>query len=153
MIYDHGVNRFAPAGLPGAYKTYAVKSPLTTHYVPATCEEVRCLDYLHGWMVKLPGLSPQLIHTAKNSGRRFREMEVLDEQSGKGIPALVFEAGQPCFRASTHRKPNGRPEIFLKRNGDWRTPRTAVTRFKRAEDWRDDFGEHQERLADQVNRG
>lgn len=148
MLYLNGVDRIEPVGLPGAYQTYAVKSPLTTHYVPATCEEVRCEDYLNGWMVKLPGLSPQLIHAAKNAGRHYREIEI-----EHGVMALVFEAGQPCFRASTHRKPNGRPEIFIKRKGDFRTPRSPVTRFKRAEDWRDDFGEHQERLADQVNRG
>jgi hypothetical protein len=135
---------------PGAYKTYAIKAPLSTHHVRATCEEVQCLDYLNGWKVVLDGgvITPELEHAARNSGRHFVEQRRED-----GVRELVFEAGQPCFRASTHRRPNGRPEIFIRRNGDFRTPRSAMTRFKRPEDWRDDFGEHQERLADQINRG
>lgn len=147
MLHINGANHLEPAGNPGAYQTYSIKAPITSHYVPATCEEVHCADYEGGWMVKLTGLSEQMIYTAKNTGRKFVQTDL-----GEG-PALVFEAGQPCFRASTHRKPNGRPEIFLRRNGDFRTPRTPVTRFKRAADWRDDFGEHQERIADQINQG
>lgn len=149
-MYTQGLNRIPPSGPPSAYKTYQIKQPVQTHYRPASCEEVQCADYLGGWKVILDGVlvTAQLEHAARTSGRHFHE--VTEEN---GTRALVFEAGQPCFRAGTHRVSLEREALFIRRNGDFRTPRSATTRFKRAEDWRDDFGEHQDRIAEQVNRG
>jgi hypothetical protein len=144
------MGRLQPAGPAAAYQTYEIAVPLATHWRPATCAEVNCPNYEHGWRVRVEGLDPQLLHTARNAGRRYQELAV-----GPGETWLVFEAGQACFQASAHRTPLGREPLFLLRGGDFRgNPRQVPTRrHSRAEDWRDDFGEHQNRIADRVERG
>jgi hypothetical protein len=133
-----------------AYKTYRIVSPLSTHWRPAQCHEIDCAAYLNGWSVRVEGLPPQLLHTAKNSGRRYVEVHVAEGESW-----LNFEAGQPCFKQSEHRvRLDDRPELYVVRDGDWRgNPTGRVRKHANAQDWTDDFGEHQQRLADLRARG
>lgn len=141
--------RLDPAMGVGAYKTYQLTAPLRTHWRAATCQEVDCPNYLNGWRIRVEHLDAQLLHTARNSGRRYREMPVQE-----GETYLVYEAGQPCFQASQHRVPNGRPELYLVRDGDHRgNPTGFVMQHSSAAAWTDDFGEHQERLADRFRQG
>jgi hypothetical protein len=47
-----------------------------------------------------------------------------------------------------------RPELYLVADGDWRGNPTGRQRtHQNAADWVEDFGEHQLRIADQVERG
>jgi hypothetical protein len=133
-----------------AVKTYSIQSPLTTHTRPATCAEVDCPNYVHGWRVHVEAVGPALAHTARTAGARFREQHV-----SEGHTYLVFEAGQPCFGASTHRVSTDRPALFVVRDGDWRgNPRgTPARQHTRPEHWVEDFAEHQQTLADAQNRG
>jgi hypothetical protein len=135
---------------PEAYKSYIIAQPLATHWRKASCEEISCPDYLHGWKVRVEGLPANLLHAARTSGRRYRELPVAE-----GETWLVFEAGQACFRASEHRTRIGRPPLFVVRDGDTRgNPRRTKARLhQRAESWRDDFAEHQQTLADAQRRG
>jgi hypothetical protein len=135
---------------PEAYKSYVISQPLATHWRRATCEEIGCPDYQHGWKVRVEGLPAELVHAARTSGRRHSELNVAD-----GETWLVFEAGQACFRATEHRAPIGRPPLFVVRDGDARgNPRGTKARLhQRAESWRDDFAEHQQTLADAQQRG
>lgn len=143
------VNRIEPQMPASAYKTYALAAPLATHWRKATCVEVDCPDYLNGWRVRVEGLDDQLLHDARRYGRH-RELPVAE-----GETWLVYEAGQPCFRAAQHRKRIERPELYIVRDGDWRgNPRgTQSRRHARPEDWVDDFANHQGRLADAHGRG
>ncbi|MGW7786052.1 MULTISPECIES: hypothetical protein [Streptomyces] len=133
-----------------SYKTYAMVSPLSSHFRPATCAEVDCPHYLNGWRVRVEGLTPQDIHAAKTSGRRWIEQRVAD-----GETWLVFEAGQPCFKASQHRTRVDRPPLYIVRDGDHRgNPRGTKARLhQRAADWQEDFAEHQQKLADEIAKG
>jgi hypothetical protein len=142
--------RIEPAMPSHAYKTFAMESPLHTHMRQATCEEYGCDHYHQGWRVHVEALTPDLLHAAKASGRRYRE-----EQVAEGQTYLIFEAGQPCFRAATHRLPIGRPPLFLVKGGDWRgNPRgTQTRRYDRPDQWVDDFATHQQTLADQIQKG
>lgn len=135
---------------PEAYKSYVISQPLATHWRPATCEEVNCPDWQHGWKVRVEGLSAENLHTVRHCGRRFSELPVTE-----GETWLIFEAGQPCFRVSQHRAPVGRPPLYLVREGDHRgNPRGTKARLhQRADSWRDDFAEHQQTLADAQQRG
>ncbi|MGW3135894.1 hypothetical protein [Streptomyces sp. NPDC001139] len=144
------LNRIQPAMPPQAYKTFAMVSPIETHMRQATCAEVGCDHYTQGWKVHVEALTPDLLHAAKTSGRRFRE-----EHVAEGHTYLVFEAGQACFKASTHRAPIGRPPIFLVRDGDFRgNPRgTQTRRYDRPDQWVDDFATHQDMLADEIRKG
>ncbi len=142
--------RIQPAMPPEAYKTFAMLSPIETHMRQATCEEVGCDHYTKGWRVHVEALAPELLHAAKTSGRRYRE-----ERVSEGHTYLVFEAGQACFKAGTHRAPIGRPPLFLVRDGDWRgNPRgTQSRRYDRPDQWVDDFATHQNTLADEIAKG
>lgn len=143
------MNRIQPAMPAAAYKTYQIAAPLGTHFRPATCAEVDCPDYLHGWRVRVENLTPELLHTARNCGRRYREVQV-----AQGETWLSFEAGQSCFRAGEHRKRLERPELFIVRGGDHRgNPLGQSREHTRPEDWVEDFAEHQQGLADTQQKG
>lgn len=132
-----------------AVKTYAIRSPLTTHIRPATCAEVDCPNYRHGWRVHVEAIGPELAHTARTTGARFREVHV-----SEGHTYLEFEAGQICFGASRHRVEVGRPQLFVVRDGDRRgNPSGAVRQHTKPEFWVEDFAEHQQKLADRYNQG
>jgi hypothetical protein len=143
------MNRIAPQGRVQDYKTYQIVSPLSTHWEPATCQQTGCPEFVNGWRVRVEGLPPDMIHAAKNSGRKFTELEVAANEHW-----LVFDAGQPCFRATEHRRLLDKQEIFIARDGDHRgNPTGNVRRHSRPEDWQEDFAEHQDRLAQMVQQG
>lgn len=144
------MTRIEPMGPEHAYKTYAISAPLATHWRKATCAEVGCLHYANGWRVRLEGLPPELVQTAKTSGRRYVEERVAEDQTW-----LVFEAGQPCFQAAQHRLATARPELYLVRDGDWRgNPRGTPTRVhRRPEDWTEDLREHIDKLDEARKKG
>jgi hypothetical protein len=133
---------------PGAYQTYQVAAPLATHFTPATCAEVDCPQYLEGWRLRVEGLSGRDVHVATHCGRKFTRVSVAE-----GETWLVFEAGQPCFRASEHRRRLERGERFIIRGGDHRANPSGRRTEVSASSWVDDFGEHQERLAERFGRG
>jgi hypothetical protein len=139
-----------PSMGPESYKSYVISQPLATHWRRATCEEISCPDYVHGWRVRVEGLPPEMLHAARTSGRKHTELPVAD-----GETWLVFEAGQPCFRASEHRAPIGGPPLYVVRDGDRRgNPRGTKARLhQRPDNWVDDFAEHQQTLADAQQRG
>jgi hypothetical protein len=144
------MNRIEPQMGAAAYKTYSIVAPASTHFRPATCAETDCPDYLNGWRVRVEGLEPVLLHAAKTSGRKYTEVRI-----AAGETWLHFEAGQPCFRAGEHRARLDRPELFLVRDGDHRgNPRGTKARMhQRPELWVEDFGEHQQNIADEIAKG
>jgi len=115
-MFARQLNRVMPELPVTAMRTFAIVAPTTTHFRPATCQEVDCPAFQYGWTLATAGQPAVLVHAAKNSGRAF--IAVRDETTG--AEQLIFESGQPCFKASTHRVRVDRPEIFLSRNGDWR---------------------------------
>jgi hypothetical protein len=144
------VTRMAPVYEPQFYKTFQIAAPLSTHFVPATCAQVDCPHYLNGWRVRVEGLPPDLLHTAKHSGRKHTEMRIAE-----GETWLVFEAGQPCFKATEHKRRLDRPEYFLVRDGDFRGNPFGTKPFlhARPDFWVEDFAIHQDKIAERVNRG
>ncbi|MFI1728182.1 hypothetical protein ACH40E_02865 [Streptomyces acidicola] len=145
------LSRPAPMMDPQYYKTYSVVSPLTTHFRRATCEEIGCPNYLNGWRVRVEGLPPDLLHTARTSGRKYVEQRVAE-----GETWLVFESGQRCFRASDHRtRISDRPPLYVVGDGDHRgNPRGTKPRVHHNPgNWLDDFATHQQAIADEIKKG
>jgi hypothetical protein len=140
--------RIEPAAPPGAYQTYQVLAPLQTHFVAATCQEVDCPQFREGWRLRAEGLSERDVYVATHCGRKFTRVNVAE-----GETWLVYEAGQPCFRASGHRRRLEREEHFIIRGGDYRGNPTGMRAKVSVDSWVDDFGEHQDRLAERVERG
>lgn len=143
------MNRIPPQGQVQDYKTYQVMSPLSTHWRPATCIEINCPDYLNGWRVRIEGLPVEMVHAARTTGRKYVELDVSENEHW-----FIFEAGQPCFRASEHRALLDKQEIFIARDGDFRgNPTGNVRKHTDPSFWLEDFAEHQDRLAMRIQQG
>lgn len=129
--------------------TFKIDAPPATHWHPATCGEVECPDYIHGWDTILdPVLQADLVDLVKRSGRR--PARVIHEP---GRVTFVFPPGTPCFKAATHRRRLDRPELYLVRGGNLATATTPVRRHRRAADWVDEFRTNNDRLLTRINRG
>jgi hypothetical protein len=143
--------RVEPALPPAAMKTYAVVVPRETHFRRATCVEVNCRNYQCGWQTRIDEDTvlgrQQAYYIRRQSGRRFQEVKA------EGLTVFVFEQGQQCF--AQHEVPLERDPVFLVRGGDWRgNPLGVPPRVhRRAEDWVEDFAEHQQKLADRIKEG
>ena len=108
------LNRVTPVGPIQAYKTYSVRAPQSTHWRPATCEEVDCEAFLHGWVTALKTHQEDLIDQVKRSGRAWSSLA-----ADPFTTTFVFPPGTKCFAARSHRI-QVRPEIYVVRAGDWR---------------------------------
>lgn len=131
-----------------AMKTYAVAAPVATHFRPASCEEVGCLNYHNGWITKVP-VDSDLEDIVKRSGRKWQYRSVR-----AGVAAYTFAPGTACFNASTHRVPLERPALFVVRDGDHRgNPTGRQMQHTRPEFWVEDFAEHQQGIKDARDKG
>ena len=148
MVSTPDGNRFGAAGPVHLYRTYGAALPLKTHTVPATCEEVDCEQYLKGWSINAALLSERNIAEIKRAGYRYIVLPVSDSET-----LWVFEAGQSCFKSSTHRR-DIRPPLFYRRRGDWRgNPDGGPATQMRVEDWVDDFANNMDRLQAEIEKG
>lgn len=119
-------------------QSYRVAMPIATHWEQASCEDVDCPAFRNGWVTILPVGDP-LIATLRASGRSYRE-----EAGDAGLLRFVFAAGQPCFRASTHRQQTDRPAIFIHGNRE-----TAESRVVQPNEWQERFAETLDGLSDE----
>lgn len=129
-------------------QTYEIVSPVQTHTRVATCQEVDCPNRANGWATVVD-VSTDLGTRQANwirlqSGRFYNSEQVAD------IVKFIFAAGQNCF--AEHRILLDRPELYIKRGGDWRA-RTSDPINMRVEDWLDDFAETQDTIADRQRKG
>jgi hypothetical protein len=139
--------RIQPALGVGAYQTYSITAP-HDRTVKAACEEVGCAAWLNGWQSTVDESTElgqrQAAYIRQQSGRTFHE-----QRTAAGLTVFTFDSHQRCF--ADHRT---RPEIYAVRDGDWRGNPTGRTRMHaNARDWTEDFGEHQQRIADQHEKG
>lgn len=123
-------------------RIYRIDQPVATHMRPATCDEVECSAQQLGWTTTVDEATDlgqrQAGYIRRESGRAF-----LEERAG-ALTVFVFEPGQRCF--AQHHVPLDRPAFFSVR-GD------VTRRHARAEDWRDDMGEHLDHVRDRIARG
>ena len=175
------MNRLEPKLPVHAMKSYDIHAPLASHWRKATCEEVDCEGWRSGWitMIDERDLAPRgeetLAHLPPRERtaahvRRLRQMANADEArayyirhlSGRnfteskdtatGKTVFDFPPGQECF--DEHRVRVERPEIFVVRDGDFRGNPTRERRVHDSPDhWVEDFAEHQDQIAIQVDRG
>lgn len=111
-----GAQHIPPAMPPEHMKTYRIAAPKATHWRPATCAEVECDHYVHGWRTIVPADSAAAEYIRHDKTRRHSE-----ERQDGGLAAFTFEPGQRGFApAHDHQLPTGRPERFLVTGGDFR---------------------------------
>lgn len=155
--------RIEPALPAHAYQSYALVSPISTHFRPGTCEEAGCEPHRHGWRTVVDEATElgqrQAHYIRRESRRRFRE-----ERDTAGLTVFTFEAGQACFTAANgsydpkvaqHKVRVDREEFYFRRPGDWRGNPTGERPYRhtRADFWAEDFAEHQQQLADRLGQG
>ena len=145
-----GAQRISPAIPAHAMKTYQVVMPLATHYRPATCAEYECEAYLYGWQTIVPADSPAAEYIRHDRTRRH-----VEERQPGGLACFTFGPGQQGFAGTEHdhKLPNGRPERFIERGGDWRGNPRREQRELRPDDWVDSFANHQDKLNTAHERG
>lgn len=134
-----------------AMKTYRIIRPRSTHFRKATCAEINCGAWRAGWKTILAADS-DLVQLVRSMAKRMKFTETKNED---GLIEFTFEAGQSCFKESTHTIRTDRPEIYVVRDGDFRgNPRGTEPRIhKNAADWVDDFANHQDKITSQIERG
>lgn len=122
------------------YRTYRIVAPKSTHFRPATCEEIECDAWRNGWKTLVPSNSDQALYIRSGaSGRRFTEVNDSYDQT-IGMTEFIFEAGQRCFRASEHVVPLERDPLFsVRENG-------LTRHHTRADLWTEDFSEHLDKV-------
>lgn len=148
------VSRVEPLMAPEAYKTYGMSMPLRTHWRPATCEEVGCAAYRSGW-VSTFDLSTELGQKQYAYCKDDRSRSFSMQQASMTLVKLVYKPGNKCFQASDHKLPLGRPGRFYVAEGDFRgNPRNIPVRVHRsADNWVEDFSEHQDKIATAIQKG
>jgi hypothetical protein len=142
-----GLMRTEPLLPVTATKTYQITSPQRA----ASCEEVDCGHWLNGWKTVVPGEQAEAVRGMVNGLYSFTETRLPD-----GRAEFIFPPGQECFlgRNGKHTLPWDGRERFFRRDGDWRgNPTGHVTEHTRPDHWVEDFGEHQQQLADRLERG
>ncbi len=144
--------RVPPALPAAAMKTYQIAAPLATHWRKATCAEVDCPAFLHGWQTVCDE-STELGQRQADYIRHDKTRKHAEQRAEGGLTVFVFGAGQNCFRP--HQVPSGRPERFLVTGGDFRgnplgiPPREHV----RPDDWVDDMAETLDEIRTRHERG
>ncbi len=120
-------------GVPAAaVKTYQLLAPL----------------HLHGWATTVAAGSDDEA-LIRRAGRHF----TVEPVEG-GFLRFLFPPGQACFKATMHRLPLEREPLYVVRGGDWRGNPTGYRRqHANGQDWVEDFGEHQQHIADKIERG
>lgn len=140
------LTRIDPAGEAGSYKTYEFVSPPDL-MIRAACAQVGCQAYASGWETTLDEATPlgrkQAGYIRRRSGRTFTE-----HRTAAGLTVFRFEPHQRCF--AEHKT---RPDFYSVRAGDWRADLGQLRRHVNGADWVEDFAEHQQTIADQIERG
>jgi hypothetical protein len=146
--------RIPPAMEPGAYQTYRILAPTTTHWVQISCEEADCPAFKNGWASVFDERTVTGAQTAQAIRKMYKQGSFKEIKLEDGFTRFEFSAGQPCFQASMHKK-QVKPDILLVQGGDYRgNPYNVPTRtHTKPEFWAEDFAEHQMRLAKLIERG
>jgi hypothetical protein len=124
------------------HKTYSIKAPLSTHWVPATCAEMGCNAYRFGWVTTIDP-STELGQRQQHYIMHDRTREYVMEMSLSGLVTFTFGPGQTCFAASQHRRRVPLAELFLAGN----------RQHVRPADWVEDFAGHLDRVQRDRERG
>lgn len=148
-MFQQQVNRVQPQGKPTDYRTYEISRPPDTD-LKWTCQEVGCLQWRFGFGVVTDEATEQGREQAQYirlfSGRTFREKR--GTVDGVAVTVFEFEPYQRCFQDHSTL-----PDLFVVRLGDWRPcPDIVLRQHTRPVDWVEDFGEHQQEIAERVEK-
>lgn len=149
------VNRITPALPVGAMQTYAIGSPIATHWRPATCAEVSCRAYVEGFSITIDPNTDlgkaQLAYVRSDLSRPRPAREFVGE-----LIRFTYPPGTKPFASPEHDShvlPLDRPEVFLRVPGDWRGATGPTLVYDRPDQWVDDFATNADRIKTAIERG
>lgn len=126
-------------------QTYTIAQPARTHFTVVSCEAFGCPAWLGGFEI-LADEATDLGRAQAAYLRSQKDRVCVESRRDAGMTVFTFPAGTVCYQ--THRVRNDRPELFIVRGGDWRGNPTGQTRtHANADDWQEDFAQHQDELA------
>lgn len=144
--------------LPPHLKNYVILAPPSTHFRPATCEQVRCRAFTIGWETHCDEAVAELKDLAAwirrgTHGNKYDEYRA----PGSSITVFRFPPFQPRPFGLEHRKhliKIERPELFAYRDVStgWDLKLHAGAE-NGARDWVDDFATNQDKVARKVQEG
>lgn len=139
---------YTPAFPVDKMQTYAIKSPISTHTRPGTCEEAGCKDWTNGFTTIVPAGSDKeaLVRQVARGHSPDGVKRVPSELRDGDLIHFVYPAGTPCWKTLNHRVSLDRPEFYSVRGGDWRGSTGLIRRHDKPENWVDDFHGNQSRL-------
>lgn len=125
-------------------KTYAIETVRGVHTRVASCDEIQCPAFAHGWQTRVDEGTDlgrrQAAYIRRDRTRQWRESREA------GVTVFVFPSGTTCF--TEHHVRNDRPELYVVRGGDFRgNPRGERRIHATPDNWVEDFAEHQQGLA------
>jgi hypothetical protein len=148
------LNRAAPALPVTAVQTYRIVRPRGNRLMwnrDVPCARADCQAYEHGWITRVDEateLGKRQAHYIRHEARRSHT-EALEG----GLTVFTFSAGQECF-AGKHDVATEADPLFIVRDGDWRgNPSGRRRTHRNGVEWVEDFGEHQQNLADRIAQG
>lgn len=116
--------------------------PTATHSRPASCAEVDCDEYRHGWITVLNETDYAQADLADLIRVRYRGRFKADTVAG--TTTFRFEPGTECFKASTHRVAIQRPAETSRLD---RATGRLLKAYDRPDQWLDDMRAEHERLG------
>lgn len=129
-----------------SYKTYQF-SQRPDVLIKVACEQIGCPAWANGWETTVDEATDHgrtaAHYIRTQAGRTFRE-----SRTAAGLTVFRFDSRQRCF--AEHKS---QPETFGVWGGDWRQNLGTIRRHSRGIDWVEDFAEHQDRIAEQIERG
>jgi hypothetical protein len=137
---------WTPASHPGNYQTYRLTFGSDIK-IKGACELVKCDAWQFGWQTTVDEATElgaqQANYVRHFSGRDFRE-----QRTAGGLTVFTFSPRQRCFAEHTTT-----PNFFTVRAGDHRRNLGLMRQHANGRDWAEDFGEHQQHLADEHQKG
>jgi hypothetical protein len=143
---DRETGRPAPEG---AFVSFGMRAPLRTHFIELPCAVAQCYRYVHGWTTILdPGREEHLIFIQHIVSGRSERRYTRGENTPEGYMQFHFTPGQPCFQNSHFERDWERPELYVVRQGDYRTPHNQRDpKAMSPDNWLEAFAKNQNALV------
>jgi hypothetical protein len=150
---SQALNRIPLNMTPDAYKTYRVLAPLHSHWRQATCEEIDCEAFIHGWKTTVDE-STELGQQQAYFIRHDKTRSATEHRDG-GLTTFTYTAGQRCFAWMNHKTRVGRLDLFVVDGGTYDENPVGIPRRMHTNGafWAEDFAENQDNIASRIQRG
>lgn len=147
------------------HTNFRVTQRFEENFRAITCAQAECDAFKFGWSTVVPvGTADQVRVISRNTGRFFTEKPTAD-----GLIEFIFAPGQEGFKGGgsgehDHReridsvqrfsKQDGHAKIGIERNAStWLWSADGTRQQLSPQSWVDAFGENQERLAAEAQKG